>query len=180
MNPAPNLIFIGPMGAGKTSIGRRVATRLGLQFVDADQYIEAQTGVSVRMIFELEGEAGFRRRERQALSELCAREGLLIATGGGAVLDADNRALLARSGFVVWLRTAVERQLERLSRDRSRPLLAASDRRRRLLEMAALRDPLYDATCDLVWESDQRRVAVAAERLAHQLADCWQRPAAAA
>jgi shikimate kinase len=180
MNPAPNLILIGPMGAGKTSIGRRVALRFGLQFVDADQYIEAQTGVAVRTIFELEGEAGFRRRERQALVELCARHGLLLATGGGAVLDADNRALLARSGFVVWLRTPVERQLERLGRDRSRPLLASSDRRRRLLEMAAQRDPLYAETCDLAWESDQRRVAVAAERLTQQLAECWQQTAAAA
>jgi len=179
MNPAPNLIFIGPMGAGKTSIGRRVAERLGLHFVDADQWVESHTGVAVRTIFEVEGEAGFRRRERHALEELCRGEHQLIATGGGAVLDPANRELLAARGFVVWLRTPVERQLERLSRDRNRPLLAAPDRRQRLTAMAAERDPLYAETCDLVFESDQRKVAGAVERLCLLLGDRWQQPRAA-
>jgi shikimate kinase len=180
MNPASNLILIGPMGAGKTSIGRRLAERLGLYFVDVDQYVVEHTGVTVPTIFELEGEPGFRRRERQALLDLCRADGQLIATGGGAVLDPANRELLASRGFVVWLRTSVEHQLDRLGRDRTRPLLAAPDRRQRLQELAVVRDPLYAKTCDLAFESDHRRVMVAAERLAALLADAWQRSSKAA
>jgi shikimate kinase len=179
MNPAANLILIGPMGAGKSSIGRRLAQRLGLAFVDADQAIEAATGASVRTIFEMEGEAGFRERESLVLQELCAGHGRLIATGGGAVLREHNRELLRRAGFVVWLRTPVERQLERLGNDRSRPLLQTADRAQRLRQLAADRDPLYAATCDLVFDSDQRRVGIAVERLVQQLAGRWQRSAAA-
>jgi len=174
MNPAPNLIFIGPMGAGKTSIGRRVAERFGLTFVDVDHYIEEHTGVAVRDIFELEGEPGFRRRESAALAELCAGTDQLIATGGGAILDPDNRALLARNGFVVWLRCGVDRQLERLAHDRARPLLAAPDRRERLEQLAAVRDPLYAQCADYVFESDQRRVVVASARLSLALAERWR------
>lgn len=175
MNPAPNLTFVGPMGAGKTSIGRRVADRFGLQFVDVDQWIERQLGVTVRMIFEHEGEAGFRQRERDALRILCAGSGQLIATGGGAVLDAENRKRLAASGFVVWLRVSVHQQLERLARDRSRPLLAATDRRQRLMDMAAERDPLYASIADWIFESDGRRVSGAAERAVQALRQRWQR-----
>jgi shikimate kinase len=179
MNPAANLILIGPMGAGKTSIGRRLAERLGLRFTDVDQWIVEHTGVTIPTIFELEGEPGFRRRERQALLALCREPGQVLATGGGAVLDPENRRLIQESGFVVWLRTSVERQLERLARDRNRPLLAAPDRRQRLLDMAQLRDPLYAATCDLAFESDQRRVQPAVERLVGLLGERWQRASAA-
>ena len=179
MNPAPNLILIGPMGAGKTSIGRRLAAMFELAFVDVDQWVEQHTGVAIGTIFELEGEAGFRRREHAALEELTRGRGRLIATGGGAVLDPRNRRLLAERGFVVWLRTPVERQLERLSRDRQRPLLAAPDRRQRLQELAAARDPLYAASCDLAFESDQRRVAMAVDRLGAMIAERWQRAGAA-
>jgi shikimate kinase len=175
MNPAPNLTFVGPMGAGKTSIGRRVAERLQLRFVDVDQWIEEQLGVAVRTVFELEGEAGFRRREREALQLLCAGEGQLIATGGGAVLDPQNRELLAATGYVVWLRVSVEQQLERLARDRSRPLLAAVDRRQRLQAMAGQRDPLYASLADWIFESDSRKVSAAADRLASALRQRWQR-----
>lgn len=180
MNPASNLILIGPMGAGKTSLGKRLARRLGLSFVDADQAIEKQTGARIPMIFEIEGEAGFRRRESEVLAALCAGRDQLIATGGGAVLDAGNRALLQRSGYVIWLRTSVERQLERLGHDRSRPLLQVADREQRLREMAAQREPLYRETCDLVFDSEQRRVNLAVDRLATLLASRWQRDAHAA
>lgn len=179
MNPASNLILIGPMGAGKTSIGRRLAERFGLRFVDADQAIEDTTGVSVRTIFELEGEDGFRLRESAALRQLCAGSGQLIATGGGAVLREENRELLRRSGYVVWLRTSVDRQLERLAHDRSRPLLQTPDRVQRLRALATTRDPLYAATCDLVFDSEQRRVVAAADRLAQTLSQRWRQEAAA-
>jgi shikimate kinase len=175
MNPASNLILVGPMGAGKTSIGRRLAERLGLDFVDADVALEALTGVTVNLIFELEGEAGFRERERQLLAELCTQHDKLIATGGGAVLDAGTRDLLARSGFVVYLRTGVERQLERLAKDRSRPLLQAPDRRQRLQAMAAQRAPLYEAVADLVYDSEQAGVATACDALMAELEARWRR-----
>ena len=177
MNPAPNLILVGPMGAGKTSIGRRLAERLGLDFVDADVALETLTGATVNLIFELEGEAGFRERERQLLAELCAQQGKLVATGGGAVLDAGTRRLLARSGYVVYLRTGVERQLERLARDRARPLLKAPDRRERLQALAAQRGPLYEEVADLVYDSDHANVSTACDLLLDELSSRWQRDA---
>ncbi|MBD8525593.1 shikimate kinase [Pseudomarimonas arenosa] len=175
MNPASNLILVGPMGAGKTTIGKRLAKHFALRFVDSDQFIEQQTGARVATIFDLEGEAGFRQREQQAIAELCNGHGQLIATGGGAVLNEENRRLMHLHGFVIWLRTSVERQLERLAQDRTRPLLQASNRRHRLEVMAAQRDPLYAVCCDLVFESEQRKVAAAAERLARILAQRWHR-----
>lgn len=168
-----NLVLVGPMGAGKTTIGKRLARRFGLNFIDLDRVIEQASGARVALIFEHEGESGFREREHRALAEACARGGQLIATGGGAVLRADNRALLRGAGFVVWLRTPVERQLQRLARDTSRPLLATPDREQRLVEMARLRDPLYREVAHLVFESQQAHVGAAAERLARVLQRRW-------
>lgn len=175
MNPAPNLVLVGPMGAGKSSIGRRLADRLGLGFVDADNAIEQATGASIPLIFEMEGEQGFRARERAVLAELCARRDQVIATGGGAVLDSENRRRLAASGFVVYLRTGIERQLERLERDRSRPLLKAPDRRARLETLAAQRNALYEEVADLAYDSDHASVSSAADALFALLATHWQR-----
>lgn len=180
MNPASNLILIGPMGAGKSSLGKRLARRYQLSFIDLDQLIEQRTGARIPVIFELEGEAGFRRRESEALQEACKGDGRLIATGGGAVLDAANRDLLRGSGFVVWLRTSVEGQLQRLARDRSRPLLQVADRQRRLREIARQRDPLYRQTCDLEFDTAARRVALASEQLSELVDRHWQRTANAA
>lgn len=168
------------MGSGKTTIGKRLARRFGLRFVDSDQAIESCTGTTVSTIFEIEGEAGFRRREEQTIEKLCAGGDQLIATGGGAVLSERNRSQLQQHGFVVWLRTPVERQLERLSHDRSRPLLQQGNRRQKLRDLAHHRDPLYAAVCDLVFDSDQRKVAVAADRLGDILDQRWQRGEAAA
>lgn len=179
MDSAPNLVFVGPMGAGKTSIGKRVAERLGLTFVDADHRLEELTGAPVALIFECEGEPGFRARERTLIAELCAGRGQLIATGGGAVLDPDNRRALKAGGFVVHLDVGVGQQLARLERDRSRPLLQFPDRRERLEAMAAQRGPLYAEVADLRFASDGLSVGVAAERLLVLLAERWH-PAAAA
>ena len=132
MNPAPNLVLVGPMGAGKTSLGRSLARRLGLAFVDADARLEEQVGASVAMIFELEGEAGFRQREERLLCELLRGERQLIATGGGAVLSATTREAMRTRAFVVWLRVDIDQQLARLARDHTRPLLAQGDRRQTL------------------------------------------------
>jgi shikimate kinase len=175
MNPAPNLVLVGPMGAGKTSIGKRLAARLGLDFVDCDQRLEEATGASVPLIFECEGEAGFRARETTMLAELLAGHGLLLATGGGAVLAAENRQRMRERGFVVYLPATVDEQLERLARDRSRPLLAVGDRRGRLDALAQQRGALYREIADLEFVAGDLGVVVAGERLAAQLETRWQR-----
>lgn len=178
MNPAPNLFLVGPMGAGKTTIGRRVADALTLPFFDLDHEIEARHGVSIALIFELEGEPGFRQRERAMLDEFSTRQGIVLATGGGAVLDADNRRLLRDRGFVVWLPASVPQQLARLERDRKRPLLAAPDREERLQQMATVRNPLYAEVADLQVDTGSESVACIARELVQQLDGVWQRTAA--
>jgi len=179
MKPAPNLVLIGPMGAGKTSIGRRLADRLGLAFVDADQRLEEVTGATVPLIFEHEGEAGFRQREALLIADLMQGQGQLIATGGGAVLSPDNRRHLRERGFVVYLMVGIEHQLKRLARDRTRPLLADGDRRAKLAALAAVRGPLYEQSADLSFDSDGLAVSVAVDRLCTQLQAQWQRAEAA-
>ena len=179
MIAAPNLVLVGPMGAGKSSIGRRLAGRLGLRFVDADRQLETVTGATVPVIFECEGEAGFRARETALLAELCAGSGQLLATGGGAVLDPATRATLRERGYVVWLRVGVEQQLQRLARDATRPLLAGGDRRAKLQALAAARDPLYAEVADHTFDCEGLTVSVAVERLANDVSRRW-RPEAAA
>ena len=179
MNPARNLVLVGPMGAGKTSIGKRLATRLGLAFVDCDHRLEELTGATVPVIFECEGEAGFRTRERQLIAELMRASGQLVATGGGAVLADDNRRILHAGGFVVWLQASVPCQLARLARDRHRPLLAVPDREARLEHLAATRDPLYREIADLAFDSDGLGVTAAADRLGALVEQRWQRAEAA-
>ena len=177
MNPAPNLVLVGPMGAGKSSLGRQLARRLGLAFVDADARLEDQAGASVATIFELEGEAGFRAREERLLCELLQTDGQLIASGGGAVLSPTTRAAMQARAFVVWLRVDPEQQLARLSRDHTRPLLAQGDRRQTLEMLAQVRDPLYAAVADLEFRADAPDAASAARRLAQRLGECWTRAA---
>ncbi|UHQ22374.1 shikimate kinase [Lysobacter sp. 5GHs7-4] len=175
MNPASNLILVGPMGAGKSCIGRRLAERYGLRLADADREIEQRTGATVATIFECEGEPGFRARERATLAELLAEDGLLLATGGGAVLDPANRALLRERGYVVHLQVSVEAQLERLARDRTRPLLARDDREDVLRTLSAQRAPLYAEVADLRFDTERMTAAEAADKLADQLDTCWRR-----
>lgn len=177
MNPAPNLALVGPMGAGKTSLGRQLARRLGLEFVDADARLEEQAGASVAMIFELEGEAGFREREQRLLGDLLQGQGRLLATGGGAVLSAATRQALRERAFVVWLKVDIEHQLARLARDTTRPLLAQGDRRQTLEALARARDPLYGEVADLEFSADARDAASAARRLAQRLGEHWTRAA---
>jgi shikimate kinase len=174
MNPAPNLILIGPMGAGKTSIGRRLAERFGLRFVDLDRDIELDAGRSIPDLFANEGEAGFRLRERSRLAARLRESGLLIATGGGAVLDADNRRDMRSHGFVVHLHVSTDEQLTRLARDRSRPLLNTPDRAEVLQRLAAERAPLYAETADLRFEPGGLTLTDACGKLAVLLRDRWQ------
>ncbi|HET9032175.1 MAG TPA: shikimate kinase [Dokdonella sp.] len=174
MNPAPNLFLIGPMGAGKTSIGRHLARQLGLRFIDLDLELEARIGASVALTFEIEGEAGFRKRESALLGELVRQCGIVLATGGGAVLDPANRKLLREHGFVVWLDTDVDTQLDRLHADRQRPLLQGADRHERLLNMAKLRNPLYAQTADLrISACGHGSSNFMARQVGEQIADSW-------
>ncbi len=178
MESAPNLVLVGAMGAGKSSIGKRLAQHLDLRFVDADRDIELQTGASIGTIFDCEGEAGFRQRERVALERLLADEGQVIATGGGVVLDADNRRDLRARGYVIWLQVDVPAQLQRLSRDRTRPLLQRADREQVLRDIAAVRTPLYADVADLVFDTRRMGCVEAAATLASRLHGAWTSPVA--
>jgi len=154
-----NLILIGPMGSGKSTVGKRLAARLGKQFVDCDQQLEQHLNVDIGTIFDIEGEQGFRQREHEMLKTLCAMSNVVIATGGGCVLREDNRSLLQTAGVVIYLRITLEHQLNRLSRDRTRPLLQAPDRHQRLQQMATEREPLYAAIADVVVDTGGHSVA---------------------
>ena len=152
------------MGAGKSAVGRQLARFLHMDFFDSDEEIESRTGVDIPFIFEKEGEAGFRTRESKVVDELSARQGIVLATGGGVVVDPQNRSHLGARGFVVYLHTTVEQQLDRTQRGRNRPLLENGDRREILEELMRIRDPLYREIADLTVETDGRRVKeVAAE-----------------
>lgn len=151
-----NFILIGPMGAGKSTIGRLLAKELRLPFKDADKEIELRTGASIPLIFDVEGEEGFRERERLVITELAREDGLVLATGGGAVLNADNRQAMREGGLVIYLRTSVEQQLARTSRDRNRPLLRTANPGEVLAKLMQARDPLYREVADLLIETDER------------------------
>lgn len=167
MAPPKNLFLIGPMGAGKSAVGRQLARLLHLDFVDSDEEIERRTGVDIAFIFEKEGETGFRRREAKVIDELSQRQGVVLATGGGAVIDADSRSRLGARGYVVYLETGVDQQVSRTRKGRERPLLEGADPRQVLEELMSVRDPLYREIADLTVLTDGRRVnAVAAEIVA--------------
>jgi len=156
MQALPNLILIGPMGAGKSTIGRLLAAELSREFYDSDHEIQARCGADIPWIFDVEGESGFRDRETLMIRDLTRRDGVVIATGGGAVLREENRRMLRESGTVIYLFTTVEQQLRRTAKDRNRPLLQRPDKEAVLRDMFALRDPLYRATADVVVRTDRR------------------------
>lgn len=151
-----NLILVGPMGAGKSTIGRLLAKELHLPFKDSDKEIEVRTGADIPWIFDVEGEQGFRDREQAVIADLCREDGLVLATGGGAVLREANREALRAGGRVVYLHTSVEQQLERTARDRNRPLLRTANPGQVLRDLLTIRDPLYRQIADVIIETDQR------------------------
>jgi len=168
-----NLILVGMMGAGKTTVGRLLARRLKREFFDSDDVIERRCGVSIPVIFEIEGEAGFRVRERQVLAELCGLHGAVIATGGGAVLAPESRAAISEGGTVIYLHARPTHLWHRVRHDRNRPLLAGPEPQTRLEELYAQRDPLYREVADLVMDTGRQSVQTLAKDLLARLeAEC--------
>ncbi|WP_412034088.1 shikimate kinase [Pollutimonas sp. M17] len=153
------VFLVGMMGAGKTTIGRHLARSLHREFMDLDHELEARCGVRVSLIFDIEGEEGFRRRETAALDECSRKPGIVLATGGGAVLAAQNREYLKERGVVVYLRASADELFRRLARDRSRPLLQTADPQGRIRELIAQREPLYASIADLTIETGAMPVA---------------------
>lgn len=164
-----NVFLVGMMGAGKTSVGKHLARRLGKQFYDSDHVIEARTGVRIPVIFEIEGEAGFRARESAVIAELTALHDIVLATGGGAVLDPRNRGWLKSRGTVVYLRAAVRDLLNRTRYDRNRPLLQTADPKARLAELFEVRDPLYREVAHLVLDTGSQSLTSLVNRLEQSL-----------
>jgi shikimate kinase len=164
-----NVFLIGPMGSGKTAVGRYLSRLLDLTFHDSDTEIERRTGVDIPFIFEKEGEAGFRQREREAIEILTAMDHIVLATGGGAVLLPENRAHLSERGCVVYLETSVEQQVERVKQGRARPLIANGDASAKLAQLFAHRMPLYREIADVVVPTDGRKVRSVAEDIVREL-----------
>ncbi len=169
MDKAGRVFLIGPMGAGKSTIGRQLAELLHKDFLDSDHEIERRTGVSVSLIFEIEGEEGFRRRESAVLEELTGRDNVVLATGGGAVLAEPNRALLKKRGIVVYLQAPIDALVARTHRDRSRPLLREGERRVKFEEIMRVREPLYLSTADVVAVTDHRAPPIVAHEVAAKI-----------
>lgn len=164
-----NLILVGPMGAGKSTIGRLLAKELRFPFKDSDKEIEQRTGANIPWIFDVEGEQGFREREQAVIEALCELEGVVLATGGGAVMRPENRCALRGGGRVVYLHASVDQQLDRTSRDRNRPLLRTQNPGKVLAELMAIRDPLYREIADLVVETDERPPRLVVQEILERL-----------
>jgi shikimate kinase len=164
-----NIFLVGPMGSGKTAVGRHLARLFRFTFHDSDADIEAKTGVDIPFIFEKEGEAGFRIREKESIDRLTRLESIVLATGGGAVIESDNRRALAERGVVIYLATSVDQQIERTRHARHRPLLNDTDPEQKLNELMQRRAALYAEIADLTISTDGRRVQLVAEEIHHEL-----------
>jgi shikimate kinase len=168
----PNNIFlVGPMGAGKSTVGRQLAKTLNMEFVDCDREIEDRTGVTIAVIFELEGEEGFRKRERTMIEQLTERDGIVLATGGGAVLDEENRSRLRTRGFAIYLNAPIDLLLERTARDKHRPLLQTDDPKAKLIALATEREPLYQQVADMVVKTDRRTARHVVKEIVRRLTE---------
>jgi shikimate kinase len=174
MMHAGSLYLVGMMGAGKSTVGRLLARRLKLRFFDCDHEIERRCGVKIPLVFEIEGEAGFRAREAETVAELSELPGIVLATGGGAVLLEENRRRLAARGTVIYLRARPEDLYSRVRNDRNRPLLATADPLRRLRELHAERDPLYASIADVVIDTGKQTVQALARELVGRLGERWK------
>lgn len=166
---AQNVFLIGPVGAGKSTIGRQLATALKMDFFDSDREIEKRCGVDIDWIFDLEGEKGFRQREQDIINELANRQGIVLATGGGAVVSLDNRTVLSSRGKVVYLQASIEQQLQRTAKDKRRPLLQVEDKESQLIKMMKEREPLYREISDITVETSGSTVRSIVQKITHLL-----------
>ncbi len=157
------------MGAGKTTVGKQLAKQFGMDFVDSDHEIEERTGVSITTIFDIEGEEGFRKRETRMLKDLCERENIVMATGGGAILSEENRKMLRRAGTVIYLNASLDAQVNRTRNRKSRPLLTEDDPREQLRELMTVREPLYRQEADVIVESGDRSVSNVTREIVQKL-----------
>ena len=165
-----NIFLVGPMGAGKSTIGRQLARQLHLEFFDSDAEIERRTGADIAWVFELEGEEGFRAREEKVIEELTENSGIVLATGGGSILSKESRNRLSARGIVVYLQTPIEKQLARMQRDKRRPLIAEADDPRAVLEeLAEQRNPLYEEIADVVVRTDEQSAKFVVDKIIEQV-----------
>ena len=162
---ASNVFLIGPMGSGKTAVGKHLARLIRAPFKDSDAEIESRTGVDISYIFSREGEAGFRQREREVIEDLTKESPIVLATGGGAILLPENRVALKQRGFVVYLRTSLDQQVERVRQGRNRPLLHDVDPLTKLTELMQIREPLYESLADFTVATDGRKVHMVADAI---------------
>ncbi len=161
-----NIFLVGPMGAGKSTIGRQLARQLHLEFFDSDSEIERRTGADIAWVFELEGEEGFRTREEKVIEELTENTGIVLATGGGSILSKESRNRLSARGVVVYLQTTIEKQLARTQRDKRRPLISEADNPREVLEsLAEQRNPLYEEIADIVVRTDEQSAKIVIDQI---------------
>ncbi|VAW94913.1 Shikimate kinase I [hydrothermal vent metagenome] len=158
MQKPQSIFLVGPMGAGKTTVGRQLAKCLNMDFADSDSEIEKRTGVDIPLIFELEGESGFRKRETAMIDSLTNQDTIVLATGGGAVLSEQNRGYLVSRGTVIYLNTSIDQIMERTHRDSKRPLLQTDNPRGKLEELAAVRDPLYQSIADITISTESQKI----------------------
>jgi len=165
-----NIFLVGPMGAGKSTIGRHLADQLHLEFFDSDQEIERRTGAEIAWVFDIEGEEGFRVREEGVISDLTEMQGIVLATGGGSVISKDVRNKLSARGIVVYLETPIEKQVARTQRDKKRPLLQTKEDPKQVLErLAEERNPLYEEVSDFVVRTDEQSAKVVANQIIAKL-----------
>ncbi len=169
MNYSGNVFLVGPMGVGKTTIGRVLADLLGLEFYDSDREIEASTGADIPWIFDVEGESGFRTRETRMIEQLTQKKNIVLATGGGAVMSAENREWLMARGVVVYLRAPISQQIERTSRDKTRPLLQTPNPEEKIRELMKIREPLYQEVADIVVDTYRRNPKSVSQDICSQL-----------
>ena len=167
-----SIFLIGPMGSGKSAVGRRLASEMGREFIDSDDVIVDRSGVDIPFIFEREGEEGFRQRESKVIDELTQQPGIVLAPGGGSAQNPENRAHLHDRGFVVYLHATVDQQLKRTRRGRPRPLLLTGDPREVLARLMAIRDPQYREIAHLVIETDGRRVPAVVREIRRNIPSC--------
>ncbi|MCK8046277.1 MULTISPECIES: shikimate kinase AroK [Shewanella] len=164
-----NIFLVGPMGAGKSTIGRHLAQMLHLEFHDSDQEIESRTGADIAWVFDVEGEEGFRNRETQVVADLTEKQGIVLATGGGSIQSKEIRNNLSARGIVVYLETTIDKQVARTQRDKRRPLLQVEDPREVLENLAEVRNPLYEEIADVIVKTDEQSAKVVANQIIEQL-----------